>query len=76
MRTFKLFLYTYFTCGIAYCLYALFKIVENKEAFLFLFEKNFGDFKNLKYFISMLIFINIVAWPLAVLQELKKKDLE
>ena len=76
MRTFKLFLSTYFTCGVIYCAYTAYKLLEAKDRFLMMFHSQFGEDTKLEYFILFLMLSSFLFWPLMIIGETSKKDLE
>lgn len=47
-----------------------------KEKFLMMFHQQFGEDTKLEYFVGFLLLSSIFFWPLMMLGEGSKKDLE
>lgn len=70
-----MFVNTYLFCGMLHSVYTFTKISNNYEHFLMMYEKEFGDTNNLKFFLAMLFISCIVAWPILMIQEINNKEL-
>lgn len=62
---------TYLTCGIAYCLVHLYRLLENKEKFLISFREQYDEQVKPEYFVGLLMISCTVFWPFMMLGELK-----
>lgn len=67
--------FLYLTFGIFYLLYITTKILQNKQTFLIVFEKEYGMDKLYSYFIVLFISC-LFMWPIMMIAEInKEKDL-
>lgn len=63
----------YLVCGIFFSLYTFKKIFENKEGFLLLFEKEFGEEHDPNIFLGFLFLSCLFAWPIMMANEINNK---
>lgn len=71
-----MFIFYYFFCGTLYCFYTFSKILFNKEYFLMMFEREFGENANIKFFLVTMLLTNLLAWPIMMVNEINNtKDM-
>ena len=64
----------FFFCGLLFSIYTFQKIFLNYEYFVMNYENEFGNTKNLNFFLSMLFISCMFAWPIIMVNEINNRQ--